>query len=145
MNNSLKEFNQKFLVKEFIIFETEFWKWSLRPHQATLGASIISLKRSCNAFSLLNKEEFEDLYNIISMCEPILKSLFNYDKINYLMLMMVDEQVHYHVIPRYETPIELFNEVWKDSSWPGLPNLNGEKNSVDKLKKIKNLIISEMN
>jgi len=34
--------------------------------------------------------------------ESALGSFVQYQKLNYLMLMMVDPQVHFHVIPRYE-------------------------------------------
>ena len=34
--------------------------------------------------------------------EASVSKAFSYQKINYLMLMMVDPDVHFHVIPRYE-------------------------------------------
>lgn len=49
------------------------------------------------------------------------------------MLMMVDKQVHYHVIPRYANQIELFDSIWKDNAWPGVPNLAGEALDINKL------------
>jgi diadenosine tetraphosphate (Ap4A) HIT family hydrolase len=52
------------------------------------------------------------------------------------MLMMVDKQVHYHVIPRYERDTEFSGITWKDSGWPGVPNLVGEEVEVKTLKKI---------
>ena len=135
-NNVMNEFKLKFRTKELFIYETEYWVWSLRPVQATLGAGILALKRECPIFSELNQEEFSDLNNIIKVIENTSKKVFNYDIMNYLMLMMVDKQVHYHVIPRYERDTEFSGITWKDSGWPGVPNLVGEEVEVKTLKKI---------
>ena len=131
-----EEFEEKFKVNEYKIYESEHWVWSLRPVQATLGAGVLSLKRECPVFSELNQEEFADLDNMIKVIEKTLKTTFNYDIMNYLMLMMVDKQVHYHVIPRYERTIDFAGTSWKDSGWPGVPNLAGEEIEVITLKEI---------
>lgn len=138
------EFQKKFKVDEYKIYETEHWIWSLRPHQATLGAGILSSKRECATFADLEQKEFADLSNIIKIIEPALKRSFNYDVINYLMLMMLDKHVHYHVFPRYEKPVEILGEEWKDENWPEVPALMGEsisdKKVIDIIKSIKNNI-----
>lgn len=129
-------FNKKFKIKELLIYESEYWVWSLRPVQATLGASVLSLKRECQVFSELNKEEFSDLDNIIKIIERTLNKAFEYDVINYLMLMMVDKYVHYHVIPRYKRTIDFGGLTWKDVGWPGIPNLAGGEMDEITLNKI---------
>ena len=106
MSIVMEDFNNKFKTEELKIYESKYWVWSLRPVQATLGSGVLSLKRECPVFSELNQEEFCDLKNIIKVIEKTLKITFNYDVMNYLMLMMVDNQVHYHVIPRYERTID---------------------------------------
>jgi len=98
MKNILTDFRNKFKIEELKIYESGYWIWSLRPHQATLGASILSLRRECPNFGGLAPDEYTDLNNIIKVIEKTLKQLFGYDIMNYLMLMMVDKQVHYHVI-----------------------------------------------
>ena len=123
---TLQQFQNKFKVQELKIYETNYWIWSLRPHQATLGAGILSLKRACSSFSGLEPEEFCDLKIIVGVIEPSLQMAFNYDAINYLMLMMVDKLVHFHVLPRYMKPVSLFGRVWIDQRWPGVPDLAGE-------------------
>lgn len=133
MGKTMDEFNNKFKVVELRIYETDYWNWSLRPHQVTLGAGILLLKRECSTLAELSQDEFSDLNNIIKVIEPTLKNTLNYDIMNYLMLMMVDKQVHYHVIPRYANQIVLFNEIWKDNAWPGVPNLAGEALDINKL------------
>ena len=55
--------------------------------------------------------------------ERRLKACFAYDKINYLMLMMVDPHVHFHVIPRYGECREIYGLEWVDRAWPKPPDL----------------------
>jgi len=140
MSKTMENFKKKFKPEELMIYETEYWMWSLRPFQATLGASVLSLKRVCLAFSDLTQEEFSDLNNIIKVIEIVLKKTFNYDIMNYLMLMMVDKQVHYHVIPRYERAINFKGLSWKDSAWLGVPNLAGEEMDINVLHGIQDAI-----
>lgn len=127
MSKIMDAFKNKFKTEELLIHETEHWIWSLRPVQATLGAGVLSLKRECSVLSKLNQEEFSDLNDIIKVIEKTLRKTFKYNIMNYLMLMMVDKQVHYHVIPRYERTIDFAGTSWKDSGWPGVPNLAGEE------------------
>jgi diadenosine tetraphosphate (Ap4A) HIT family hydrolase len=136
----LNEFKEKFKVNEYKIYDSEHWIWSLRPHQATIGAGILSLKRECLTFSELNPEEFTDLNNIIKVIEPTLKKAFDYDVINYLMLMMFDKHVHYHIFPRYENSVEALDKTWKDENWPAIPALAGESLQKGEMEEILLLI-----
>lgn len=135
--NYKREFDKKFKVKELEVFETKYWIWSVRPVQTTIGSGILSLKRECLHFSDLKQEEFSDLYNIISIIESSLKRSFGYEIINYLMLMMEDKQVHYHVIPRYSSSMEFLGSIWKDNGWPGIPELVGVEPKDDILERIR--------
>src|SRR5690625_2240874 len=136
----MEQFSKKFKISELTIYETDYWIWSLRPIQVTLGAGILSLKRECSVLNGLEPNEFSDLYNIIRVIELTLKDAFDYDIINYLMLMMVDKQVHYHVIPRYEDKLCFGGESWMDLGWPGIPDLSGEELNINILTDIKNHI-----
>jgi diadenosine tetraphosphate (Ap4A) HIT family hydrolase len=140
MSKVMEGFKNKFKIKELLIYESKYWIWSLRPVQATLGSGVLSLKRECPVFSELNQEEFCDLNNIIKVIEKTLKETFNYDIMNYFMLMMVDKQVHYHVIPRYERTMDFAGTTWKDSGWPGVPNLAGDELDRRELHEIQNAI-----
>lgn len=144
MSKIMDEFKSKFKIEELLISESKYWIWSLRPVQATLGAGVLSLKRECPEFSELNQEEFCDLKNIIKVIEKTLKITFNYDVMNYLMLMMVDKQVHYHVIPRYERTIDFAGTSWMDSGWPGVPNLTGNELDMHELHEIQNAIKEDL-
>ena len=140
MSAIMNEFKSKFKTDEFLIYDSKYWVWSLRPVQATIGAGVLSLKRECPVLSELNQEEFSDLNDIIKVIEITLKKTFNYDIMNYLMLMMVDKQVHYHVIPRYERSIDFVGISWKDLGWPGVPNLAGDEIDNSKLNEILDII-----
>ena len=60
---------------------------------------------------------------MVAHIEQALQSFCAYEKINYLMLMMVDPEVHFHVIPRYSGS-RIFEDVdFADHGWPGQPDL----------------------
>lgn len=141
---SLVEFKQKFKVEDLKIYESSYWVWSLRPHQSVFGAGILSLKRGCQFLSQLEVEEFGDLKNIITVIEATLKEILNYDVINYLMLMMVDKHVHYHVFPRFKDKRNILGDVWIDETWPAVPNIVGETLSDERLNEILHYIRSKL-
>lgn len=133
-------FNEKFNVNNYLITKSNHWRLSLRPYQATLGSAILSLNRPCENFSDITTEESADLKEIVSYTEKRLKLAFDYDKINYLMLMMVDPHLHFHVIPRYSKDIEFAGNHWTDSNWPTAPDLGGkELNDKDAAKIIEKI------
>jgi diadenosine tetraphosphate (Ap4A) HIT family hydrolase len=55
--------------------------------------------------------------------ERTLSAFVRYERINYLMLMMVDRDVHFHVLPRYEGARENEGLSFADAGWPGPPQL----------------------
>ena len=95
----------------------------LRPVQLTLGSLILAAHEPAHAFSELSEASFTELHRVTAQLESALAKAFNYDKLNYLMLMMIDPDVHFHVIPRYEKT-KYFNGLeFIDFGWPGAPNL----------------------
>ena len=129
-------FKEKFKVEKFMIYESNYWTWSLRPQQPTLGSGVLALKRYAEAFADITPDEGKDLSEIIKVIESRLRVKFEYEKINYLMLMMVDSHLHFHIIPRYSKVIELEGIKWEDKGWPGLPSLDADDISDDKMNKI---------
>jgi len=122
-------FNKKFEIDKLKIVSSNSWIWSLRPKQPTLGSSIVSLKRSSHSFSDVTNEEMADLAHLIKQLEKTMMLAFDYDVMNYLMLMMVDKHVHYHVIPRYKQTRQFMGLGWFDKGWPTLPNLSDNQHS----------------
>jgi diadenosine tetraphosphate (Ap4A) HIT family hydrolase len=142
--NDFIDFQEKFMTEKLLIAETEYWKWSLRPQQPTLGSSILSLKRPATQLSEITFKEGEEFSKIVKIIEGSLKETFNFDKINYLMLMMVDNHVHYHIIPRYSDKLNLFGVEWVDQGWPALPDLSAKSIDTTVLENIKNHIIKNL-
>lgn len=140
IENNFDLFIEKFNVNKYLIKKSDHWHLSLRPFQATLGSAILSLNRPCENFADITTEESADLKEIVSYTEKRLKLAFDYDKINYLMLMMVDPHLHFHVIPRYSSDINFGAMMWSDSNWPTAPDLGGtELNDEDADKIIKKI------
>lgn len=115
----IDNFSVKFNIDKLKLFEFNYWVVSVRPQQPTIGSLVISLKRSCEELNQLQEEETRELKLVFQKTEQLLKSAFGYNKINYLCLMMVDHQVHFHVIPRYENILSFDGKAYKDNSWPG--------------------------
>ncbi len=131
--DGLDSFKRKFRLDELCIYENEYWTWSLRPMQPTLGAGVLSLKRYAESFSHITEEEGKNLVAIVKLIEERLKQAFDYDKINYLMLMMVDPHLHFHIIPRYSEVMEFEGISLPDKAWPGPPSLEADELSDDVL------------
>ena len=62
------------------------------------------------------------------------------------MLMMKDNEVHYHIIPRYSSNRTFDSLMFNDFGWPGLPDLkNCNDIEMDTKLKIKDLIKNRIN
>lgn len=119
----MQDFIKKFRLKELEIINWGTWTLSLRPQQVTLGSLVLSLNRPCPHLGEMTIEETADLAMAFRQLESLLNQAFQIDKINYLALMMVDHQVHFHIIPRYEQR-RIFNaNTYEDKDWPKPPNL----------------------
>jgi diadenosine tetraphosphate (Ap4A) HIT family hydrolase len=105
------------------VAETDYWLVLLRPKQPTFGSLVLVCKESVRAFSDLSAGAFADLQLAIQGIERLLADKVAYQKINYLMLMMVDPDVHFHVIPRYEGVRQHAGLDFPDAGWPGQPAL----------------------
>lgn len=114
----------KFGHPRTLVAETAHWAVQLRPQQPTLGSLVLICKDEAREFSALGASAFADLRTAVAGIERTLKSLVGFQRINYLMLMMVDLDVHFHVIPRYEGVRSHGGVSFNDAGWPGQPALN---------------------
>jgi diadenosine tetraphosphate (Ap4A) HIT family hydrolase len=105
------------------VAETSSWLILVRPKQPTFGSLVLICKESVETFSQLSPAAFADLKVATDGIERMLDQVVAYEKINYLMLMMVDKDVHFHVIPRYEGTREHDGQVFTDAGWPAAPAL----------------------
>ena len=113
----------RFGYPDTLVAEYRHWVVLLRPDQPTLGSLILAAKGDAEAFSALPGEAFGELPMVVADLETALKAAVDYGKINYLMLMMVDPHVHWHVLPRYEGERSAEGVTVPDKGWPKLPQL----------------------
>jgi diadenosine tetraphosphate (Ap4A) HIT family hydrolase len=113
----------KFGDPETRLADYTHWRVLLRSAQPTLGSLILGAKSEARAFSALPGEAYAELSLATREIETVLSDFVKYDRINYLMLMMVDPHVHFHVIPRYQATREFGTLSLPDKGWPGPPDL----------------------
>jgi diadenosine tetraphosphate (Ap4A) HIT family hydrolase len=75
------------------------------------------------AYSELPRAAFVEQADAVRAIERTLSNFCRYERINYLMLMMVDRNVHFHVIPRYSAQLRWNDAEFPDAGWPGPPEL----------------------
>ena len=114
----------RFGYPDTVIEEYAHWVVLLRPAQPTLGSLVLAAKGPATAFSQLAPDAFAELGRVVADIESRLGDAVGYSKINYLMLMMVDPHVHFHVIPRYEGARSAAGVTVRDAGWPKAPALN---------------------
>jgi diadenosine tetraphosphate (Ap4A) HIT family hydrolase len=113
----------KFGFPDTCIAQTAHWSVLLRPRQPTLASLVLVCRDDAKAFSAISPAAFADLGLAVRGVESMLRAVVGYERINYLMLMMVDPDVHMHVIPRYSGKREFEGVVFPDTTWPGPPAL----------------------
>lgn len=119
----MNETIRKFGYPATLISEWDYWVLLLRAAQPTLGSCILAAKSEATEFGSLEAAAFAELANIVPVVEQAVRDASNYARINWLMLMMVDPHVHFHVIPRYEGARRWADTDFVDHGWPGLPKL----------------------
>lgn len=105
------------------IAELDHWAVALRVQQPTAGSLVVICKQPVTAFHHVDEAGFAELRRVVATVEPMLTELVAYERINWLMLMMVDPDVHFHVIPRYQGNRTLAGVTVPDHGWPGPPAL----------------------
>ena len=115
---------RKFGYPDTLVHEGEQWALLVRPAQPTLGALVLCAKADARSYAELEAAAFVEQHAMVQLAERTLRELTDYQRVNYLMLMMVDPHVHFHVIPRYEGEREFEGTRFPDSGWPGLPRLD---------------------
>ena len=106
------------------IAQTDCWTVLLRPRQPTFGSLVLVCREPVHAFAEVSAQGFAELGGMVRGVEAVLRAFVAYERINYLMLMMVDPDVHFHVLPRYATLREFAGISCSDPGWPGPPRLD---------------------
>ena len=119
----INETIRKFGYPSSLVARYRHWFVLLRRQQVTLGALVLACRSDATSFAGLPAGAHAELAEATCDIEMTLKRCFAYDKINYLMLMMVDPQVHFPVLPRYATPRDFDGQRFEDRGWPSAPDL----------------------
>jgi diadenosine tetraphosphate (Ap4A) HIT family hydrolase len=114
---------EKFGWPNSLVHEFEHWLVLVRPAQPTLGSLVLAAKSDATAYGDLSRAAFAEQADVVAAVERALRAFTAYERINYLMLMMVDPNVHFHVIPRYSGPRAWNGIEFPDAGWPGPPQL----------------------
>ena len=114
---------EKFGYPETLVKIYDHWVVQLRPAQVTPGSLVVVCREPVTAFGDAGPAACGELAAVARDVEACLRDLWSWDRINWLMLMMVDPDVHFHVIPRYATARLLGDREMTDGGWPGPPDL----------------------
>ena len=119
MNQTIRNFGHP----ETVVKEYTNWVVMLRPKQVTLGSLVLAEKSDAESYADISDNAMAEQQRIIRDIESNLKAMFGAEKFNYLMLMMVDPNVHFHVLPRYSQDKEFQGKTFTDPNWSGPPDL----------------------
>lgn len=108
----------KFGYPDSLLRAYRHWLVLVRPQQVTLGALVLVCTDPATAFSQISVRAFEELAQVTADLDAALAKAFSPDKLNYVMLMMVDPDVHFHVLPRYATARSFAGRDRTDKFWP---------------------------
>jgi diadenosine tetraphosphate (Ap4A) HIT family hydrolase len=123
----------KFGYPHSLIHEGRRWVVLVRPAQPTLGSLVLCARGEETAYGDLPTEAFAEQGELVTRIERMLQQFSRYERINYLMLMMVDPHVHFHVLPRYAGQRDFEGTTFADKGWPGQPDLSSAKPASDVL------------
>lgn len=112
---------RKFGYPATLLREYAHWVVLLRPKQITAGSMVLACKGEVARMPDVSVEAYTELKLVTGDLERALAAHLAPDKINYILLMMVDPHVHFHVVPRYATPREVAGVSIADTAWPKPP------------------------
>ncbi len=120
---TMNETIEKFGYPDTLLGEYDHWVVLLRPGQITAGCMVLACKEEAERLPDVSAEAYGELPRVTGDLEATLRRNFDPQKINYILLMMVDKYVHWHVIPRYDSPREMGGVTFEDTGGPRYPAL----------------------
>jgi diadenosine tetraphosphate (Ap4A) HIT family hydrolase len=114
---------EKFGFPDSVVKRTGHWLVLVRPAQPTLGSLVLVCTDPAESLGAISAEAGRELPQVVAEIERVLGDAFGFEKINYLMLMMVDPDVHFHVLPRSSAERVYAGRSFLDTSWPGPPDI----------------------
>ena len=125
---------EKFGYPDSLVKRYEHWLVQVRPAQPTLGSLVLVCTDEAGQFGAISPAASRELQQAVAEIERVLGDAFGFEKINYLMLMMVDPDVHFHVLPRYSAEKTFAGQVFVDATWPGPPDITAANPFSDVVK-----------
>lgn len=113
----------KFGYPSTLVQEYSYWVVLVRPAQLTLGSLIVAAKSEATDFGSLPVTHYVELKQVAEDISSACNALIQHEKLNWLMLMMVDPHVHFHLFPRYQGSRQAAGLQIEDQDWPGPPDL----------------------
>lgn len=106
------------------LLRTKYWNVELGPNQAYVGRAFVTLLTHKGSLSELNNEEWADFEELVRRLEHAYRAAFGADPLNWSCLMNnayqekpFNPHVHWHLIPRYEKPVEVAGLVFADDGF----------------------------
>lgn len=103
------------------VVEGEHWAATVRADQEYLGTTFITLRTHKEALEDLTLDEEHEFITIRNQLSTASKRAFGAAAVNLSRLMnnafqdtLPSPHVHYHLKPRYETPVEFAGEIFTD-------------------------------
>lgn len=119
MNDTVRKFGHP----QTLVAAYDHWVVLVRREQVTAGSLVLACTGDAERLPDVPAEAWAELPRPTGDLERALKAALAFEKINYLALMMVDRQVHFHVFPRYEGSRSIGDLEIQDAGWPGRPDL----------------------
>lgn len=115
----IKDIIEKFNKQKNYIFEYQSWLLLYRDKQVTPGSLVlIYSERDEDSLGGVSSQAFSHLPKFINAIEKSIRKIYKAEKFNYLALMMVDPQPHFHIFPRYSKPVKFEGKEYLDMDWP---------------------------
>jgi diadenosine tetraphosphate (Ap4A) HIT family hydrolase len=137
MNATLQRFDYPgSLIKEYV-----HWVVMIRPGQVTMGCTLIAAKSACASLGDLAPAEAAELPQVIGDFEQAIRRIAPASKFNYLALMMVDPNPHFHAIPRYAAKLCVGEIDFDDGAFPNPPDLRAvHELTPEQLERVRRLL-----
>jgi diadenosine tetraphosphate (Ap4A) HIT family hydrolase len=118
MNQMISYDRYSFGYPDTVIREFTHWVILLRKPQVTFGSLILLCKEDVENYSDVSKDAMKNFRSVIRCVEKSFFRVYPVKKFNYLMLRMVDPEIHFHVFPRYDSLIQYSTTTFEDVAWP---------------------------
>jgi diadenosine tetraphosphate (Ap4A) HIT family hydrolase len=133
---------QRFGYPGSVIHEYVHWVVMIRPAQLTLGCAVIASKSGCISLGDLTSDEGAELPGVIGDFECAVRRIAPASKFNYLALMMVDPNPHFHAVPRYAAGVCVTGMAFADVAFPNPPDLRAvHELTAEQLDRLRRLLV----